>query len=280
MSSTFFTATPEQSLRARTMAVWEAGDFGVVAPYTQDVADEFVGRLPVTAGGTFLDLACGTGNLARPAARAGARVTGVDLAARLVEQARLRAAALRLDIEFVAADAEALPFPEATFDCVASMFGLMFVARPEEAAAELIRVCRPGGTIALASWTPEGFIGGSSRIVARHVPPPPSAVWPLQWGEEAIVRDRLGPGVRDLRLARRTARLRYPFSPARTVDFLRQFYGPIVRAFAALEPAGRRVLHVELEDHFHRHNLATDGTTDVAAEYLEVIAVRGPRSTP
>ena len=274
MSTTFFTASPEQALRARCQATWEAGNFGLVAKYNEPAAAEFMRRVPLKPGQRVLDLACGTGNLAVLAAQAGCRTSGLDLAANLIEQARARATDARLDIDYTVGDAEALPYRDATFDLVVSMYGVMFAPRPEQAAAELLRVCRPGGVIALANWTPEGFIGENFRVVGRHVPPPAKAVSPLLWGDEATVRVRLGAGTSEVRFARRVARLRYPFPPAQTVDFFRQFYGPTLRAFAALDAAGQGRLHADLEDMFHRHSCSKNGGTEVEAEYLEVMAVR------
>lgn len=274
MSTTYFNATPDQRMRARCKAVWESGDFGVVAKYNDPAAAEFMRRLPLQAGQRVLDVACGTGNLSILAARAGCITSGIDIASNLILQARARAAAEGLQIDFREADAEELPFPAASVDTVVSMYGLMFAPRPEPAAAEALRVCRPGGTIALANWTPEGFIGENFRRVARHVPIAMGSVSPLLWGDEFAVRERLGDAVKDLRMTRRIARLRYPFPPAQTVDFFRQFYGPTLRAFAALDRDGQGKLHADLEDMFASHNRSTDGATEVEAEYLEVIAVR------
>ena len=274
MSTTYFNATPEQRMRARCKAVWESGDFGIVAKYNDPAAAEFMSRLPLQRGQRVLDVACGTGNLAILAARAGCVTSGIDIASNLILQARARAAAEGLQIDFREADAEELPFPAASVDIVVSMYGLMFAPRPECAAAEALRVCRAGGTIALANWTPEGFIGENFRRVARHVPMALGAVSPLLWGDEFAVRERLGDGVKDLRMTRRIARLRYPFPPAQTVDFFRQFYGPTLRSFAALDRDGQCKLHADLEDMFASHNRATDGATEVEAEYLEVIAIR------
>jgi ubiquinone/menaquinone biosynthesis C-methylase UbiE len=274
MSTTYVTATPEQSLRARCRATWEAGDFGHVAKYNEPAAAEFMERLPLRPGLRVLDLACGTGNLAVLAARAGCSTSGLDIASNLIAQARSRAAVHGLAIEFTEGDAESLPYPPASFDLVISMFGVMFAPRPDQAAAEFLRVCRPGGTIALANWTPEGFIGENFRVTGRHVPPPPGAISPLKWGEEEVVRARLGAHVSDLRFSRRIARLCYPFPPAQTVDFFRQFYGPTLRTFAGLDAASQARLHADLEEMFRQHSQAPDGVTEVRAEYLEVIAVR------
>ena len=274
MSTTFFNATPEQALRARCKATWEAGDFGIVAKYNDPAAAEFMSRLPLKPGLRVLDVACGTGNLAMIAARAGCVTSGIDIASNLILQAKARAAVEGLLIDFREADAEELPFAAASVDMVVSMYGLMFAPRPERAAAEALRVCKPGGIIALANWTPDGFIGENFRRVGRHVAPPAGAVSPLLWGDELTVKWRLGDHVKDLRMTRRVARLRYPFPPAQTVDFFRQFYGPTLRAFGALDRDGQCKLHADLEDMFLTHNRAKDGATEVEAEYLEVIATR------
>jgi SAM-dependent methyltransferase len=254
--------------------VWESGDFGLIARHNEPSAAEFMERLSLREGERLLDLACGTGNLAVLAARAGCVTTGLDIAANLIAQARVRAQAAGLAIEFLEGDAESMPFPTASFDCVVSMFGMMFAPRPERAARECCRICRPGGTVALANWTPESVIGESLRLVAQFVPPAPGTLSPLLWGDETMARGRLEKYASQLRLTRRVARLRYPFPPAQTVDFFRQFYGPILRAFAALSPDGQARLHQEFESLFCRHNCSRDGTTEVEAEYLEVVATR------
>jgi SAM-dependent methyltransferase len=274
MSTTFFNAPHDQALRARCKATWESGDFGIVAKYNDPAAVEFMSRLPLQRGQRVLDIACGTGNLAMIAARAGCVTCGIDIASNLVLQARGRAVAEGLEIDFREGDAEELPFQTASFDLVVSMYGLMFAPRPERAAAEALRVCKPGSVIALANWTPEGFIGENFRRVSHHVLAPTGAISPLLWGDEATVRARFGDHVKDLRLTRRIARLRYPFPPAQTVEFFRQFYGPTLRAFAALDCDGQCKLHADLEDMFATHNRSQDGATELEAEYLEVVAIR------
>jgi SAM-dependent methyltransferase len=274
MSTTFFNASPEQALRCRCKAVWESGDFGLVAKYNEPAASEFMARLPLRPGQRVLDLACGTGNLAMLAARAGCVTSGLDIATNLIAQARRRAEAEGLAIEFTEGDAEALPYPDSCFDFVVSMFGVPFAPRPEVATAQLLRVCRAGGVIALANWTVEGLMGESWGVVSRHVPPPPGVPSPHLWGDEATIRARLAGAVSDLRLTRLRARQRYPFVPARTVDFFRQFYGPTLRAFALLDSPGQARLQADLEALFTTHNDSRDGTTELAAEYLEVVATR------
>ncbi len=261
-------------LKANIRAAWMAGDFGVLARYSEAEAEAFIDRLPITPGARVLDIACGTGNLAIPAARKGARVTGCDIAPNLLEQARARARQEGLEIRFDEADAEALPYPEAAFDLVVSMWGVMFVPRPEVAAAELLRVCRPGGRTALASWTPEGLMGRMPSVAAAYFPPSPNPPAADLWGQEAPVRGRLDEGVSDLRLTRRMHRFQFPFSAAETVDLIRRYAGPVQRAFEALDAGQQAGLRRDLEALWAAHNQATDGTVEADAEYLEVAATR------
>ena len=264
-----------ESLKTRLRAMWMAGNFAEIAKYTAAGAEEFIARLALEPGARVLDVACGSGNLSVPAARAGAVVVGVDIAANLLEQARARAAAEGLTIQFDEGDAEALPYPDASFDVVVSMFGAMFAPRPPLVAAELLRVCRPGGRIALASWTPGGFIGQMFKTTGRHVPPPPNMPSPVLWGDEETVRERLREGVSGLELTRRAVVFDYPFPPAEVVEFFRLYYGPTQRAFDALDEAGQAALRRDLEQLWSEHNRAADAATRVEAEYLEVVATRG-----
>jgi SAM-dependent methyltransferase len=275
VSTTYINATADQGLRARCKSTWEAGDFAIVAKFYEATAAEFMARLSLRPGQRVLDVACGTGNLAFLAGKAGCSTHGLDIASHLIAKARHRAEVEKVSINFTEGDAEELPYPDAEFDLVVSMWGVIFAPRPERAAAELLRVCRPGGTIALANWTPQGLLGENLRIISRHISSPSCAISPLTWGDEATIQSRLAHGLKDLRLTRRIARLRYPFSPAQTVDFFRQFYGPTVRAFASLNCQGQLALHADLEEMFMRHNRSTDpAATEVEAEYLEVIATR------
>jgi 2-polyprenyl-3-methyl-5-hydroxy-6-metoxy-1,4-benzoquinol methylase len=266
-----------EAVKARQRATWESGDFGQIARTIENVAEEFMARHPIPAGAQVLDVACGTGNLAIIAARRGVVVSGVDIAANLIDQARARAAAEGLRIAYVEGDAEDLPYGDGQFGLVVSMFGVMFAPRPSIATAEMLRVTRPGGRVALANWTPEGFIGKMFKVFKAHLPPPPAGVpSPMGWGDEATVRARLRHGFSDVRLTRRIAMMRHPFPPAETVEFFRQYYGPTQKAFTALDLAGQAALRRELVELQTAHNTATTpGTTEVAAEYLEVVAVRG-----
>jgi SAM-dependent methyltransferase len=263
-----------EALKARLRSTWMAGDFGQIARFSSLWAEEFISRLPVTAGMKVLDVACGTGNLSIPAARRGATVTGVDIAPNLLEQARARAEGEGLKIQFDEGDAEQLPYGDASFDLVVSMFGAMFAPRPERATAELIRVCRSGGRIAMANWTPEGFTGKMFRLNAKHVPPPPGVPPPVLWGDVSTVRERLRDGISDLTLTRRTVAMVFPFDEVEVVEFFRRFFGPAQRAFEALDPAKQADLRRDLEHLWKENNRSTDGTTNVESEYLEVVAVR------
>jgi SAM-dependent methyltransferase len=257
----------------RVRATWTAGDFGRIAVGYEAGAAEFIARLALTQGERVLDVACGTGNLTLPAARAGALTTGIDIAPNLIAQATANAASEGLTVRFEVGDAEALLFPDESFDTVVSMFGVMFVPHPERGAAELLRVTRKGGRIAMANWTPSGFIGQMLRIIVGYAPPPAGAPSVLQWGDPTVVRERLAAAQRVESVCRRVTFV-YPGAPAETVRLFRRWYGPTVRAFAALGNEERELLEHDLITLWNDHNLATDGTTRVESEYLEVLAVR------
>src|SRR6185295_8450910 len=252
------TSKPEmESLKSRLKAMWMTGDFGQVAKIIETGAEEFIDRLALQPGERVLDVACGSGNLAIPAARAGAIVTGADIATNLLEQARARAESEGLKIQFDEGDAENLPYADSAFDVVATMYGAMFAPRPELVAAELTRVCRAGGRIAMANLTPEGFIGQMFKVTGKHVPPP------LKWGDEETVRARLSEGIADLQMTRQMCAFRYPFPPAEVVEFFRMYYGPTQRAFGALDSPAQAALRADLERLWTEHNQATDNTTHV-----------------
>lgn len=263
-----------QNLKAKMKSVWSAGDFGKIALSIEKGGEEFIERLNLQKGERVLDVACGTGNLALPAARKGAVVTGIDIAPNLLEQARARAGAENLECRFEEGDAENMPYADASFDTVLTMFGAMFAPRPDVTASELVRVCRPKGKIAMANWTPEAFTGQMFKTGAKHVPPPPNIPSPVLWGDEETVRRRLQEGIAELHLARRPITFLYPFSPGEVVEYFRQFFGPTQFAFNALDEQGQAALRQDLEQLWTEHNRATDGTTEVESEYLEVIAVR------
>jgi SAM-dependent methyltransferase len=265
-----------QAFKARQKATWESGDFGQVAKHIMPAAEEFIGRLRLRPGMKVLDVACGSGNLALVAARVGCVTAGVDIATNLLAQARERARAGGFEVEFREGDAEALPYADGEFDAVVSMFGAMFAPRPESVAAELFRVTKPGGRVAMANWTPEGFIGKMFNVFKAHLPPPPAGVPSiLLWGQAATVRERLS-AFGALQLERRIAVMRYPFPPAETVDYFRRYYGPTGRAFDMLGPEAQAALRRDLIALQATHNSAeSPGTTEARAEYLEVVARRG-----
>jgi ubiquinone/menaquinone biosynthesis C-methylase UbiE len=257
----------------RTRMTWTAGDFGRIAVGYASGAADFVHRLSLSPGETVLDVACGTGNLSIPAARHHAAVTGLDIAPNLVEAARGAAAAESLAIRFDVGAAESLPYADASFHTVISMFGVMFSARPDEALSELLRVTRPGGRIALANWTPDGFIGSVLRAHAALVPPPAGVPSPLGWGDQRVMQQRLEPHrarVRSVQYLPRTIEMAFPLPPRGVVELFREFYGPSVRTFEALDAGARATLERELVTLWEGRNDAPSGSTSVAAEYLEV----------
>lgn len=267
-------ATAEvDGMKRRLQSMWSAGDYDRFSRYMEGGAREFYERLAIMPGAQLLDVACGSGQLALMAARDGIKVTGVDIAGNLVERAQTRANAEGLQARFEEGDAEALPYPDASFDVVVSVVGAMFAPRPEVVAGELLRVCAPGGTIAMVNWTPEGFIGHMFKCVAAFIAPSgmPS---PLLWGQEAVVRERLGHGLSELSLMRRSYLFDYPFPPSDVVEFFRLYYGPTNRAFASLDAEGQAQLRRELETLWTAHNRAGGSCTTVLAEYLEVIGIR------
>ena len=263
-------------IKSKQKTTWQSGDYGQIARSIENVAEEFMARQTLPPGLRVLDVACGTGNLAVIAARQGCVVSGVDIAENLLTQARARAADARLNIAFKEGDAEAMPFADSSFDLSISMFGLMFAPRPEKVAAELQRVTKSGGKIALANWTLEGFIGKMFRVFKTHLPPPPAGIpSPMDWGNESIVSQRLQSRFKDLRLTRRIASMRFPFSPADTVEFFRKYYGPTFRAFESLPAPSQEALRRDLVELQTQNNIAkAPNQTEVAAEYLEVIATR------
>jgi SAM-dependent methyltransferase len=262
------------ALKTKLRVTWMAGDFGEIARFYADQAEDFVKRLDLKPGMKVLDVACGTGNSAIPAARTGADVTGVDIAPNLVEKARENAKREGLTAKFDEGDAEALPYADGSFDVVMTMFGAMFAPRPDLVAAEFKRVCRPGGLIVMANWTPTGFIGQMFKINASYVPLPPGMSSPVLWGVEETLRQRFAEGISKLDINPQSIRWVFPFGPAEVVEHFRLYYGPTQKAFAALDEDKQAALRRDLEQHWAKHNRATDGTTDLDAEYLEVKAVR------
>jgi ubiquinone/menaquinone biosynthesis C-methylase UbiE len=268
------TIAPEiAGLKTRLKETWMAGDYDRFSRYMEQGARVFYEQLDIPSGCELLDVACGSGQVALWAARDGVNATGVDIAPNLIQRAQARANAEGLKARFIEGDAEALPFEDATFDVVTSLVGAMFAPRPDLVARELLRVCSPGGAIAMGNWTPGGFIGQMFKTFAKFIAPNGMPA-PVLWGDEAVVRERLGHGVSDLKLSRRQYTFTYPFPPAEVVEFFRQYYGPTNRAFASLDETSARKLREELEELWSAHNRGGDELTVVSSEYLEVIAVK------
>ena len=262
------------AVKRRQQATWAAGDFSVVAARIQFQAEHLCETADLQAGMRVLDVATGSGNAALAAARRGCEVVGVDYVPALLERGRIRAAAEHLDVEFLEGDAEDLPVPAASFDAVTSIYGVMFAPHHRRAAAELARVCRPGGIIALACWTPDGFIGETFRLFSRYLLPTPGLEPPVRWGDEAYQRSLFGADAKSVTSYPRTAVFRYR-SAEENVDFFRTWYGPTTRAFEALSPPERESLYGEmvgLAKRFDR-NRGT-GPIAITADYLETVVVR------
>src|SRR5262245_40543419 len=267
--------TPDfTAVKSRQQKTWASGDFSVIASRIVFQAEHLCETADVQAGWRVLDVATGSGNAAIAAARRGCEVVGIDYVPALLERGRLRATAEHLDVQFVEGDAENLPFPDASFDAVVSIYGVMFAPDHKRAAAELVRICRPGGRIALASWTPDGFIGETFRIFSGYMPPAPGLEPPVRWGNEAYLRSLFGREASSLTSYRRTAVFRFR-SAEENVDFFRTHYGPTLRAFESLEPARGVALRDELLALARRYD-RNGGTGPIAitADYLETVIER------
>ncbi len=228
----------------------------------------------IEPGEGVLDIACGSGQSAIPSEKLGANVTGVDIADNTIEAAKKRASDEGVKAEFKVADAEDLPYADGSYDVIISMIGAMFAPRPEKVADEFARVCRKGGRLHMANWTPQGMVGKMFKIIGHHIAPP-NTPSPVLWGNEETVLDRLDTHFRDIKTGREFyPNWTYPFGSDELVNFFREHYGPTKRAFAALDEEGQATLHRELSDNFEAHNVATDGTLNLRGEYLNVTAVR------
>jgi len=278
MTETLVETTPDlAAVKQRQQQAWASGDFHVVAARIVLVAEHLCDTADLHAGWRVLDVATGSGNAAIAAARLGCSAVGVDYVPALLERGRERAAAEGLDVSLLEGDAEALPFPDRSFDAVTSVFGSMFAPDHARAAAELARVCRPGGTIALASWTPDGFIGELFRTVASHVTPPPGVDSPMLWGTEDHLQELFDGRIASLDVTERTFTFRFG-SADELVDFFRTWYGPTVKAFAALDTDGRAALRRDLVELAQRHDRLGGGDAiAIPATYTEAIAITKER---
>lgn len=259
------------AVKQRQQGAWSSGDYAVVGTTLQLTGELLCEAINLRAGQRVLDVAAGNGNATLAAARRGADVTSTDYVPALLERGRARAAAEGLNIVFQEADAEALPFASESFDVVLSTFGVMFTPNQEQAAQELLRVCRPGGTIGLANWTPESFIGNVFRTIGNYVPPAPGVKSPALWGSEERLRELFGDSIAEWSLNRRSFVFRYR-SAEHWLDVFRTYYGPALKAFAALDAAGQADLTHELIALLQRFNQGGTETLIVPSEYLEVVA--------
>ncbi len=268
-----FTHVDLEVVKARQHGAWSSGDYAVVGTTLQIVGEQLCEALDVRPGQTVLDVAAGNGNVSLAAARRGCEVVSTDYVPALLERGQERAAAERLAIEFREADAEALPFSDGAFDVVTSSFGVMFTPDQERAAAELLRVCRPGGKIGLANWTPDGFIGQLFRTIGRHVAPPAGTPSPALWGTRERLVQLFGEAAASLQAERRHFVFRAR-SPQAWVELFRSCYGPMLKAYAALDGAGQSQLTGDLLALIERFNASGDGSMVVPSEYLEIVITR------
>ena len=261
------------AVKSRQHATWSSGDYAVIGTTLTITGEQLCEAVDLRPGQRVLDVAAGNGNATLAAARRWADVTSTDYVATLLERGRAKATAERLPVTFQQADAEQLPFADSSFDVVLSVFGVMFTPNQEQAAQELLRVCRSGGRLGLANWTPEGFIGQVFRTIGKYVPPPPGVKPPALWGTEGRLRELLGDGISELRINRRIFVFRYR-SAEHWLDVFRTYYGPILKAFAALDDQGQAGLAHDLIELLQRLNQGGTDTLAVPSEYLEVVATR------
>ena len=275
-AATLTTTSPAPNytaIKTKQKATWGSGDYGRVGITLQITGEALCEALDIRSGQSVLDVAAGNGNASLAAARRFCKVVSTDYVSSLLDQSRIRATAEKLAIDYREADAEDLPFDDASFDNVVSTFGVMFTPDQAQAAAELIRVCKKGGKIGLANWTPDGFVGQVFKTIGRHLPPPPGVSSPAAWGTEAFLEKHFGSRVSKIEVTPRQFTFRY-HSPAHWLDIFSTYYGPMVKAFEALDAAARASLRKEIERLIGQLNRATDGTMVVASDYLEIVISR------
>jgi len=261
------------AVKTRQQGAWSSGDYATVGTTLQIVGETLCEALDLRSGQKVLDVAAGNGNVTLAAARRWCEVVSTDYVPALLERGRERAAAERLAIEFREADAEALPFADASFDAVVSTFGVMFTADQDQAAAELVRVCKPGGKIGLANWTPDGFIGQLFKTIGKYMPPPAGVKSPALWGTGARITELFGAQASSIHLEQRDFVFRYR-SAQHWLDVFKSYYGPLLKTFGALDPDARTALTDDLFALIKRFNRSGDKTMVVPSEYLEVVVTR------
>jgi SAM-dependent methyltransferase len=261
------------ALKQRQQAIWASGDFSIIGVTLQIVGETLAEAADVCAGDDVLDVAAGNGNATLAAARRFARVTSTDYVPHLLDNGAVRARAERLDVRFQAADAEALPFDDRSFDVALSSFGVMFAPDQRRTAQELIRVVRSGGRIAMANWTPEGFIGELFRLIARYMPPPAGVQSPMLWGTETRITELFGHAASDIRCVRRNFNFRYR-SAVHWIEVFRDFYGPTHKVYAALDPARQTSLTRDIVALLDGMNTGGSRSLVVPSEYLEVVVAK------
>jgi SAM-dependent methyltransferase len=273
-TATIQTSSPDlEALKARQHGAWSSGDYAIVGTTLQIVGEELCEALDVRAGQTVLDVAAGNGNATLAAARRWCDVMSTDYVPSLLERGKARAAADGLSVEFKEADAEALPFADASFDAVVSTFGVMFTPNQDRAASEMVRVCKRGGKIGLANWTPGGFIGQVFKTLGGYLPPPAGAKSPALWGTKARLDEMFAASAADIKVTPKHFVFRYR-SPQHSLDIFRTYYGPVLKAFAALDAAKQGGLQHDLLALIAAMNRSGDGTMVVPSEYLEVIVTK------
>lgn len=267
------TAQPDlAAVKRRQQVAWSAGDYGIIGTTLDIVGEQLCESIDLRSTERVLDVACGNGNAALAAARRWCDVTGIDYVPALLDEGRARAAGDRLPIAFQQGDAEAIAFPDASFDVVLSTFGVMFSANQPQAAAELLRVCRPGGRIALANWTPDSFIGQIFRTLARYNPPAPGVQSPMRWGSAEGLRAIFGDAAETIQVTERTFVFRYQ-SAEHWLEIFRTYYGPTVKAFEALDGERKQALAQDILTLLRAHHQGGAGLA-VPSEYAEVIISR------
>ena len=261
------------ALKGRQQGAWASGDYGVIGTTLQIVGEMLAEACDLRWDERVLDVAAGNGNATLAAARRGCKVTSTDYVASLLDQGAERARAEHLELQFQAADAEALPFKDASFDVVLSTFGVMFAPDQEKAAAELVRVCRPGGRIGMANWTPESLVGQMFKAVGKQLPPPAGVQAPSRWGIEAQLHTMFGSHAAKIDVTRRMFNFRYR-SAAHFIDIFRTWYGPVHKAFAALPAEKAAMLEHDLTDLLNSLNTGGASSLVVPSEYLEIVITR------